>query len=179
MNEFLNIEPSKVGRNDIKRLVELMYSTLDANDMIMAVLRAADRELVVSSLNELMENSDPETLCNAVELLTCLVGPSAIPQVGRLLASDDELIRWAGCHHLSKLDCPESRALLKDRLGNDSSGNVRFKAAEGLGEIGDETIVPALLLAAQDDLGTDFEGRPIKQRALVSIDAIARRAKTE
>ena len=168
-------DSSKLKRDDVKILVERMYTTLDANEIIRGLFASADRTFIVSCLGGLSEDPNLDIACNAVEMLVSLEGTNAIHWVAKLLDNEDDLVRCAGCRLLSRLDCPEARAYLIQCLQNDKSGNVRFNAAESLEAIGDLSTIEVLNHAAESDCGTDFEGRPISERALRSIGTILRR----
>jgi hypothetical protein len=180
--EHMNLDLSKynlrlLSKDNVRGLVESMYTTLDANKKIRAFLLSADRKFVVSCLDELSNDSNAETACNAVELLVALEGIKGITWAAKLLKNEDESVRWAGCHLLSELDCMEAIDYLVQCLRTDPSGNVRFKAAEALATVGDLSTIAPLTRAAENDKGTDFEGRLIRERALRTVAVILARQK--
>jgi len=60
-------------------------------------------------------------------------------------------------------------------LASDKDSDVRFIAAQSLGKVGDASAIPALEYAADHDIGTDYEGRPISDEAGKAIELIRTR----
>ena len=81
----------------------------------------------------------------------------------------------AGCSFLAELDCPEALSRLLRCLREDPSGPVRYSAVDALERCGDLSVIPALRQAAENDSGTDYEGRPIRDKALKAIERITER----
>jgi len=173
--DFSKYDPLNLEKHGVRLLLESMCTTLDANDRIVEFLRLADPALSLSLLDELSQDPDPEISCRAVELLVRIEGAKALKCVGGLLGNRYELARGAACSLLSELDSAESRSYLVRALETDESAIVRYAAVDGLEAIGDESSLPALRRAAENDEGTDFEGRPIRDKAVRSISIILSR----
>lgn len=83
--------------------------------------------------------------------------------------------RTACCRRLAK--CQDSRAITKlaTIVLSDSDPDVRFVAAEALGDIGDQQALPALVYASQNDKGKDYEGFLVSAAADEAIAKIQAR----
>lgn len=81
----------------------------------------------------------------------------------------------ASCKRLASQK--DSRAILKlcDILMNDDNPDIRYNAAESLGEVGDMIALGYLEHARTNDTGTDYEGFPISDVAEDSINKILAR----
>ena len=101
-------DPTRLSRSDVKSLVEAMYTTLDANERIRDLFHNANPDYVMPLLERVSEDQDPETACNAVEILIFLAKTKAIGWVARLLNNEDEAVRGAACGFLAQLPFPES-----------------------------------------------------------------------
>ncbi|MFN8635251.1 MAG: HEAT repeat domain-containing protein [Chloroflexota bacterium] len=79
------------------------------------------------------------------------------------------------CERLASFQDPRVIPALCQILEYDEDPDVRFVAAEQLGEIGDVTVIRPLERAASLDHGEDFEGRLVSDAAQEAIRAIRSR----
>jgi hypothetical protein len=87
-----------------------------------------------------------------------------------LATSQEAYWRISCCRQLSAFRDPRAVQALCAALLSDEDPDVRFAAAEALGEVGDATALEALERAAQRDTRENFESRPIAEVARTSIE---------
>lgn len=158
---------------DIAELVQLMFTTIDANDSIEQLLVEAGQEVVAPALEEIARSADPDdpdTQCNAVDMMARLNLPSTIRCIDILLAHDDIDDRYAACRILAMIEGPDSLSRLLHRAQTDPSELVRYVAIDGIERVGDASVIPILQHIAETDTGCDYEGRPIREIALKVIE---------
>jgi HEAT repeat protein len=166
-------ESRQLSLSDLHELVDLMYSTFDANKSIERLLAQADQAVIASGLEELVRIGDPEAKCNAADMLARLNLPPAIRCVDILLEDSDVDVRCAGCRILSTIEGPDSLSRLVHYLQSDPSELVRYIALDGVEMLGDAALIPILQRVAERDAGCDYEGRPIREKALQVIDRLS------
>ena len=84
-------------------------------------------------------------------------------------------VRVNAVHALWQLHSMTSAAMIARVLATDADEITRSWAAFSLGDLGDATVVPILVTAADQDIGVDHEGRPIRDIALGAIKMIGSR----
>ncbi|MHC4197597.1 MAG: HEAT repeat domain-containing protein [Planctomycetota bacterium] len=122
-----------------------------ANEELQEKNDALERELAdktLSLLQEAADNKDQKTVIEATK--------SEYPEV-----------RVSAIKALTQLDTPETQSALIAALQNDSEGDVRVAATQGLGELGDESALEPLLYALNDE---DVSVRENAARALANFN---------
>jgi HEAT repeat protein len=173
--DLTKYDASRISKADVKLLVSSMYTGADAKEEIKHFFLDVDPGHAAQCLDELFHGPDPEIKSDAVELLVFLKGAESLPWIEKCLTDVDVGFRCAGCSFLAELDCPEAVPRLLRCLREDPSDWVRYAAVDALERQGDTAALPALRQAAKNDQGTDYEGRPIKDRAREAIRRITRR----
>jgi HEAT repeat protein len=96
----------------------------------------------IDSLLELLASEKPRMRTAARERLV-EIGAEIIPRVLPLLAVPEEHLRWEGAKTIAGIGGPEAAVALASLL-SDTSRDVRWVAAEGLVDAGDQSIEPML-----------------------------------
>lgn len=156
-------------------LVELHSVDSTRRDSIVRELQKQDWETVVSILRNLLNNPDSDVRADAAEAALRIDPYQSIDIVLPLLNESDSTMRWHICGLLHDFGDKRAARVLVKILLEDSDGDVRWMAAWALGEIGDDTALSALHQAAEDDDGTDHEGRRVCDVAAESIREILAR----
>jgi GNAT superfamily N-acetyltransferase len=170
--DLRNYDPASISKTDVKFLVSSMREWPGLKQEIEDFFLEVDPAYAVRCLDELFHGPDPEIRSDAVELLVFLKGPESFPLIEECLQDDDVGFRCAGCSFLAELDCPEAVPRLIRVLREDPCDWVRYSAVDALELCGDMSAIPALKQAAKNDRGTDYEGRPIRDRAREAIRRI-------
>ena len=170
--------PAHISDADVRLLVTQMYTGKVAKEEVKLLFLEMDRARVVRLLDELAGDESPEFRSNAIELLVFLEGPRSFPWIEKCLQDADDGFRCAGCSFLAEVAGPEAIDRLVRCLREDPSGSVRYAAVEGLEDCCDMSAIPALEFAMTHDAGTDFEGRPISERAEIAIQRIRKAGTT-
>jgi GNAT superfamily N-acetyltransferase len=165
-------DPSSISKADVKFLVSPADKWPGDKEEIMDFFLQVDSAYATQCLDELVNDPDPQIKSNAVELLVFRLGPKSLPWIEKCLNDDDVDFRCAGCGFLAELDCPEAVPRLLRCLQEDPSDQVRYAAVEALESHADMSAIPALRQTVKNDRGTDFEGRPIRDRAREAIRQI-------
>ena len=143
-----------------------------ARDDAMAALKGLDRQLVISTLQDLIRNPDPELRCDAAEALLRIDSEKTVDLIIPLLTDSTESVRWNTCGLLHDFGSMRAVPALVRVLLHDPEGSVRGMAAWALGAIGDSAAIPALRQATESDTGTDHEGRRVRDFAVQAIQEI-------
>ena len=173
--DLTRYDPSNLSADDIRSLVESMYSTLDANEKILQLFAEADRIFSGRCLQSLLGDSNLEVVGNAAEVFVFFQGQKSIPAIAKLLEHADDRIRGAMCTILARVPSAEAEALLVRRLQSDPSGNVRYCAADALRDIGGPSAIETLRQTAATDTGENFERRSVSGCAQQAIEDISER----
>ena len=168
-------DPASISKTDVKFLVSSMREWPGLKQELEDFFLEVDPAYAVQCLDELFHGPDAEIRSDAVELLVSLKGPDSLPWVEECLQDDDVGFRCAGCSFLAELHCPETVPRLLRVLREDPSDWVRYSAVDALERCGDMSAIPALKQTAKNDRGTDYEGRPIRDRAREAIRRITQR----
>src|SRR5207249_4024842 len=75
-------------------------------------------------------------------------------------------VRVNAIHVLWQLGSRTAAPLIARLLATDPDEVVRSWAALSLADLGDALVLPVLMTAAEEDTGTDHEGRPIRETAI-------------
>ncbi len=94
----------------------------------------------------------------------------------QLLTDPEWFVRVDAMNVLRKSRSRTAAPLIARLLATDPDEIVRSWAAFSLGQLGDASVIPVLAMAAEQDKGSDHEGRPIRETALNSIEMIRSRA---
>ncbi|MEO6811666.1 MAG: HEAT repeat domain-containing protein [Isosphaeraceae bacterium] len=151
------------------------------------MLRGDDEQDFQSALGELLSISNDE----AIGLLEQLaheadgtfrsralnglekIAPERAESLALQFLHDQEwFVRVDSINTLCRLDRRAAAPLIARLLATDPDELVRSWAAFCLGHLGDASVIPVLATTAEQDTGTDHEGRPIRDTALQSIDKI-------
>lgn len=132
--------------------------------------------LLLTELEPILHHPDPEIRCDVIELLL-LIRPSAtIDLVLPMLADPIDFVRNCVCQELEFNEFYSTKALepLINSLLHDPFGDVRYRAALLLGEIGDDRPMQALEWTVANDKGENYEGDLIKARAEWALKELRR-----
>jgi HEAT repeat protein len=172
IDEFDLAAPTK---EKIAALLQLMHTGKGAGEKVVQKLRRAEPTVIDDILIAMQKDADPDLRYLAVEALFGLRASSAVEAISQLLKDEFVGNRCAACRFIMEMKNPWLSPLLLDRLQKDPEGSVRYIAATALGAIGDSSALRGLGDAAEQDAGTDHEGRPISERAARSIADIKAR----
>jgi HEAT repeat protein len=145
---------------------------------VVSELRRKDIGKIVPVLTPCLKDANPEFRCTIATVFLACDATTAIPHVGSLIHDEDDDVRGFLCMELGAYKRREAVPLLVDALLNDPDATNRTWAAWGLGNIGDPSALPTLKLAMQNDLGEDYEGRPVKEIAAEAIRRITQEKTT-
>jgi hypothetical protein len=131
--------------------------------------------LIKTCTGQRLDLSAPQlTDADLKDLIPCT--SEVIPQLLETLKSQDWKIKVIAIHTLGLLEIKAQSSIPElSNLIQDENPDVRFVAAQALGEIGTEAVVPALTKALQDK---DENVRVSAATAFQNIGALARPAKT-
>jgi HEAT repeat protein len=141
----------------------------------MELLRALPVDEAISVLERLAVEPAAEHRCGALEGMAEISPERAEGLAIRLLHDAHKSVRWFACDTLGKLEHQRSIPLFVQLLATDPNALVRHLAAFWLGELGDESALPALMTAAERDTGTDHEGITMRETATKAIRKIRAR----
>jgi HEAT repeat protein len=130
-----------------------------------------DSAVVIDVLSHATLHPDPEIRCYAAEWLVELNVAGGLKRVLHVLDDPNNWVRRALTRKLSCLSPEQATPPLVSRLSQDADDDVRWNAANRLRRVGDLRALPALRHAYREDMGADFEGRPIARE---SVEAIMR-----
>jgi hypothetical protein len=157
-------------------LVEMLRS----NDMrefktAVAELSSLPIDEAVLLLEQLALDKEYEFRCRAIAGMSLVMPERGESLAIRLLGDQEPLVRVNAVDTLRKLGSRSAVPIIARLLESDPDSLVRSWAAFSLGELGDATAISILMAAAERDMGTDHEGRPIRETAIGSINAIRTR----
>jgi HEAT repeat protein len=112
-----------------------------------------------------------EALSGAIKLLYYLDREKLIKNQSKLLKDDDEVIRAGTCYIIGLLKLSELKETLEKNLTHDESPDVRYWAAEALGEIGTFDSLK-FLQELDNDLGESERGEYVASAAHFAIEKI-------
>jgi HEAT repeat protein len=140
-----------------------------------SVLQSLDKESTVKILLAQLKNSDPDLRCDAAEALMRIDSKQGTEAILPLLSDPDPVVRWAACGLLFDFGDERASPNLVRVLMEDLEADVRFFAADALGNVGDLSALSALRRAARVDAGQDREGRRVSDAAREAIQSIQKR----
>ncbi len=144
-------------------LLELrQYDLKTICETVSAIFMFAEAELRLTALDALPYIVPREEMTGL--LLSCLSDPRSS-------------VRWSACKLFQRYPDPQITPTLIHMLETDENPTVRFMAADLLCEFGDERALDALLNAAENDPGKDYDGRPVADAAREAIASIQERMK--
>ena len=126
----------------------------------------------IAIFERLSNEKESNFRCRAVHRLSLISPKQAEVMALRLLSDSDAAVRWTSCETLWKLGSKKAVSKIGELLVTDPNELVRSFAAFSLGELGDETVIPLLNQAMQNDTGVDHEGVAIRETAKKAIQSI-------
>jgi HEAT repeat protein len=138
------------------------YEVKTLCEAISAILMIAETDLRLTALDALPYIVPREMMTDL--LVGCLSDPRSS-------------VRWTACKLFQHYPDPQIIPNLIYLLGQDDNPTVRFMAADLLCEFGDESALPALANAVDNDPGKDYEGRAVADAAREAIASIQERMK--
>lgn len=129
----------------------------------------------IGLLDQLADEADGTLRSRALDGLAKIAPERAEPLALRFLHDSEWFVRVDAVNTLCRLESRAAAPLIASLLATDPDELVRSWAAFCLGHLGDASVIPVLATAAEQDRGTDHEGRPIRNTALHSIDEIQSR----
>ena len=157
--------------------LELRSESLKAFNAARQALEHLPKERAVTILEDLAKESKANLRSRAITELGRISKERCEPLTIRFLSDKDPLVRVSAVYSVGKLEMTSGVPLLIDMLQNDPDDVVRSWTATVLGQLGTESALAALRVAASHDRGTDHEGRPIREIAVKAISKIEERTK--
>jgi HEAT repeat protein len=129
----------------------------------------------IGLLEELALEPDSTLRSRAIDGMA-KISPKRAEELAIHFLNDPEwFVRVDAINTLCKLHSESAAPQIAQLLATDPDELVRSWAAFALGHLGDATVLPVLTSAAEQDKGTDHEGRPIRETAIGSIKMIRSR----
>jgi HEAT repeat protein len=141
----------------------------------MGELSSMPKDKAVGLLEQLALDTEYQLRCRAVDGMVRISPERAEALALRFLGDPDPDVRLTSIHALWNLHSRAAAPLISRLLATDPDELVRSWSAFTLGHLGDASVLPVLETAAQQDMGTDHEGRPIRETAIGSIKMIRSR----
>jgi hypothetical protein len=138
-------------------------------------LSSLPRNEAMPLLGQLALEAEYELRCRALAGMSQVMPERGESLAIQLLGDPEPLVRVEAIDTLRKLGSRPAVPIIAGLLESDLDSLVRSWAAFSLGELGDATVIPVLMAAVEKDTGTDHEGRPIRETAIGSINAIQTR----
>ena len=171
------------GPDDARRDLDLLRAMLeggDGSELPRNVIEHMNNCPALETSDLLMQyfnsSSNPYLQCRALYGLMRL---ESFDRVGYICSMLNTNIysswRIALCEDLTMLSDDRVIPTLCAVLLGDNDSDVRFIASRLLGNIGDISAIHALGYAADHDIGSDYEGRPIADEARKAIEQIRAR----
>jgi hypothetical protein len=159
------------------RTIAKMLRSHDMREFKTAVveLSSIPPDEAVPLLEQLAGEVEYEFRCRAIAGMSQVMPQRGESLAIELLGDPEALVRVNAIDALRKLGSRSAVPMVARLLESDPDSLVRSWAALYLGELGDATVIPVLMVAAEHDTGTDHEGRPIKETAIGSVNAIRTR----
>lgn len=132
---------------------------------------------LIAEVSPLLNHSDPEIRCDAIELLLLCNPLKTISSILPLLSDPVDFVRNCVCQELEFNEFYDQKVIdpLINCLLHDPFNDVRYRAAVLLGKIGDSKAIPALEWAIEFDKGENYEGDSISSRAKWALEEIQNR----
>ncbi len=158
------------------RLPQLLR-TEDERDFNSALgeLSSIPKDEAIELLEQLALEPDGTFRSRAIDGMAKISPERAEALALRFLNDPEWFVRVDAVLTLCKLHSQTAAPLIAHLLASDPDEVVRSWAAFSLGSLGDAAVLPALETAAEQDKGTDHEGRPIRETAITSIKMIRSR----
>jgi HEAT repeat protein len=134
-------------------------------------LQSLDPILARAELTVLSQDANPAVRSYSAIIAGRLFRDLAVQLAIDLLTDSTAFVRWHACEILHYLHCYQSADRMAQLVAYDPDELVRNRAAIAIGELGDMTLIPLLLQAAENETGTDHEGSPVRDKI---IDAVTR-----
>ncbi len=138
-------------------------------------LSSIPKDEAIVLLDELSLEQDGTFRSRAIDGMMRISPERAEALALRLLDDPEWFVRIDAIKNLCKLCSRASLQPIAHILATDADEIVRSWAAFSLGSLGDASVLPVLTTAAEQDSGTDHEGRPIRETAVESIELIRSR----
>jgi HEAT repeat protein len=135
-------------------------------------LSSIPRDEAIVLLDELAVEPNGAFRCRAIDGMAKLSPERAEAIAIQLLGDSEWFVRANAIDVLSQLGGRAAAPLIARLLSTDPDDGVRSWAAFALGVLGDASVLPILVTAAEKDTGTDHEGRPIREIAVESMERI-------
>jgi HEAT repeat protein len=117
----------------------------------------------------MLEEHDPRVRGAILGVAAELDTPGAVAVCKGALEDPDERVRARACEVQAERGGPEAVALLAARFESDASIDVRLKALKELGKLRDESAIPVLARALEND------DPAVQYRAVASLKAVSGR----
>lgn len=155
----------------IQSLVQEIYNNINLDKNLRSI-HALEPTYSLQLFKELFQSENLLIRDSAIHVLLTLEPHYGVDLLLPSLFDSEASWRWYVCWALA--DYGDERAVipLTKVLLNDPDSDTRFMAAAALEKIGDRRALPALYQAAQNDFGTDYEGRQIRTMASSAIRII-------
>ena len=148
---------------DITATEEEFLNSLPA-DMVYPVL-----------MDMVLEGENGRVQSRAFDALMKLLGIDKVGCLFELYSKSTPDWRLVCCKYLANFPDPRAVNRLCDVAQRHNDPDFRYVAVEGLGRIGDQSVISLLENISLVDMGTDYEGFPIKNAAVEAINAIVAR----
>jgi HEAT repeat protein len=158
------------------RLPQMLRSD-DRRDFNSALeeLSSIPQEEAIRLLEELALDANGDLRSRAIDGMATFSANRAEALAIHFLNDREWYVRVTAIHILWKLGSCTAAPLIAPLLAGDPDEVVRSWAAFFLGDLGDASVLPVLMNAAEQDTGTNHEGEPIRETALQSIKKIRSR----
>jgi HEAT repeat protein len=169
----------EAGIKELARRVVESSSDKDISEEHRKLINSLNSDLIVRELKKLYyrEKTYSITKSRAYSALKCVENIDILSLVEDIF--DKSPVDWRAflCQELALHPSPRGITKLIDVLLNDKNANVRYSAAEALGDIGNAEALQALEHAVKNDKGKDFEGLPVAREAQRAIQNIRNRSR--
>jgi hypothetical protein len=155
------------------RLPEMLHSDEEQDfNSALGELSSMPKVEAVALLEQLAVEPNGTFRSRAIDGMAKISPETAEALAFRFLNDPEWFVRVDAINTLRRLDTRAAAPLIARLLATDPDELVRSWAAFSLGHLGDGSVIPILTAAAEQDTGTDHEGRPIRETALKSIEKI-------
>jgi len=136
-------EREKYGATADQRIEELTVAASKAKS-------GSEVEFARGLLQQILAEHDPRVRAAMLAIAADFDAPAAVAVCRGALEDPEPRVRMAACKAWRKRGGPEAVKLLAARIDADSDIDVRLRALRELGDLGDESAVPALARALED-----------------------------